>query len=234
MISYLRRHRRPFFVGTIAVFLLGTFVGLGGYFFSGASTAEAVAAVGGKKIPFLQYQARVDQYLDALRERNVEVNDSLVAEVRQGMLRDMIVDEILYLEAKKLGIRVTDGELAMSIRNTPSFQRNGAFDQGLYFQIVRYSLKTSPEEYERQQRQALAVFKLKQMIFQSAKLLPGEVLEEYKRANKGSTKDFEKKKDEFVQVLQQNRALDLINFYLRQASAQMDIRSYLEERLKGA
>lgn len=233
MISFLRRHRKPIFIAVIAVFLIGIFVGLGGYLFTSRDMSAAVASVGSVKIPYSQYLARVNQYAEALRSRQTDVTDELLKEIKQGMLRDMIVDELLVLKADEMGIIVTDSELARDIRNTPAFQRDGAFSQDLYFQAVRAVFRDTPEAYEATRRNALKAMKFKQLVFQTAKLTPEEVRSAYAEANKGSLKDFEGKKAEFAAKVQQQRALDLINYCLRQLSAQVEIRSYLEQRESG-
>lgn len=233
MISWLRRYQRPFFVGTIAIFLIGTFVGLGGYFFTRSDVSEAVAVVGATKIPYMRYRIRVDQYLEALREGKQEVTEESARRIKDEMLREMIVDELLSQQAEAMGLKVTDLELKLSIENTPRFQRDGRFDQALYFQAVRYGLRTTPEDFERQQRKAMLSAKIKNLIFSSAKLMPSELRDEYLRLKKGSEKDYEKQKDSFAAELQQIRALDLINAFLRSVSQGMDIRNFLEQREQG-
>ncbi|HAH06082.1 MAG TPA: hypothetical protein DCM05_06065 [Elusimicrobia bacterium] len=230
--STLRRYRQPLFIGVIAIFLIGIFVGLGGYYFSGADLADTVASVGGRKIAYGKYRNRVNQYLESLREKKVDVTPAMENEVKQGMLRDMIVDELLAGEAERLGLRVTDMELSLSIQSTPAFQREGRFDQELYFQAVRYSLKSSPEQFEADQRRQMLSGKLKALIARSAKVAPGEVREEFVRETQ-SDKGFDKKKDEFAQALRQKRALEAINAYLRQLATQVEIRTYLEQREQG-
>lgn len=232
ILQVLRRHRSSLFIGMVAIFLIGIFVGLGGYVFTSRDVSESVAVVGDAKIPYLRFNQRVYQYVDMLRQRGTDLTDAQVAEVKQAMLRDMIVDEILSQEALKLGLEVTDLELASSIRNNPSFHSDGAFNPNLYFQTLRQGLRMSPEDYEREQKKAMLSSKLKQLLFTAAKLMPGEVLEEY-RKQKGSTKDFEKNRASVEQQLEQARALDMINFFLRHVTAGMDIRTFLAEREQG-
>lgn len=232
ILQYMRRHRSSLFVGMVAIFLIGIFVGLGGYLFTSRDMSEAVAVVGQTKIPYLRFNGRVNNYVDMLRQRGTEVTDAQVTEIKQAMLRDLIVDEVLQQEAGKMGLAVTDLELSATIRSNASFQRDGNFDPGLYFQAVRQSLRSTPEDYERDQRKAMLAAKVKQLLFQSAKLLPGEVAEEYRRA-KGSMKGFEKDGPAFQQELERTRALDMINFFLRQVSGSMEIRQFLAERESG-
>lgn len=233
MISLLRRYQKPMFVAVIAIFLIGTFVGLGGYLFTSNDVTGAVASVGAVKIPYSSYIRKVNQYVDALRAKQPDLTDEMVKEVKIGMLRDMIVDELLLTKADELGLKVTDDELARDIRGTPAFQRNGTFDEEAYFQAVRSVFRDSPQAYEDMRRRTMLTNKLKQLIFQSAKVAPKELEELYAKENKGSMKGFEKDKPRFAEKAQQQRALELINYYLRQLSTQVEIRSYLDQREAG-
>lgn len=233
MISFLRRHRTALFIAVIAIFLIGTFVGLGGYLFTSRDTSGAVASVGPLKIPYQRYALRVNQYVEAMRSRGGEVPEAEMKELKQAILRDMIVDELLTLKADEMGIVVTDEDVARDIRNTPAFQRGGAFNQDLYFQAVRTAVRDTPQSYEELRRKQLKTMKLKQLIYNSAKLTPRELEEAYAEANKGSLKGFEKDKAAFAAKAQNQRALELINYYLRQLSTQIEIRTYLEQRESG-
>jgi hypothetical protein len=233
MISLLRRYRKSLFIGTIAVFLIGTFVGLGGYLFTSRDMSSAVASVGGTKIPYQDYVFRVNQYTEAVRSRGADVSDEMSKEIKQGILREMIVDELLQQKADEMGIVVPDSELARDIQNTQAFQHEGRFDQQLYFARVRLMFHDSPEAYENNRRKSLKAMKVKQMIYHSAKLTPNEVAEAYKESHKGSMKDFEKEKPAFEAKAQQQRALELINFYLKQLAQQVEIRTYLDQRESG-
>ena len=235
MIGLLRRFRRPLFIAVIAIFLAGTFVGLGGYLFTSKDTTNAVASVGDVKIPYQRYLTRVTNYIAVLRSRGAEeVTDEMVREVKVSMLRDMIVDELLVAEAERLGLRVTDEELARDIRSTPAFQRGDRFDETVYFENVRRYFRESPQLYEEQRRKTLLAGKMKQLVFLSAKLTPKELEELRAAEKKGKTKDSEKDKAAFLQRAHQLRALELINYHLRQAGGQTEIRSYLEQRESGA
>ena len=233
MMSFLRRYKTALFIGVIIVFLIGTFVGLGGYLFTSRDMSSSVASIGGAKIPYQDYTNRVNQYTEALRSRGSDVSDEMVKQIKQGILREMIVDELLQQKADEMGMIVTDGELARDIQNTSAFQRDGQFDQQLYFARVRQGYHQSPETYERDRRKAIKAAKVKQIIYHAAKLAPVEVAEQYKAAHKGSMKDFNKEKDSFTAKAQQQRALELVNFYLQQLARQVEIRTYLEQRETG-
>jgi peptidyl-prolyl cis-trans isomerase D len=233
MIGFLRRHRQPLILAIVVIFVIGIFVGLGGYFFTGADTTEAVAMVDGSKIPYLRYRARVDQYLESQRAQDKEVTDQMTAEVKSEMLRDMIVNELLAGRAEEMGLKVSDTELALTIQQNPGFQDQGRFNQGLYMQAVRLRFKTTPIQYERAQRRDLQSARLKALMFRTAKVLPGELRAEYLRTRAGKVQEFDAKKAQFSQALRQQRALDAINFYLKQRAANADIRTFLAQREQG-
>lgn len=234
MISFFRRFQKPLFVAIIVVFLIGTFVGLGGYLFTSRDMDGVVASVGKTKIPYALFVTRVNQYSDAMREKGVDVTDQQLLEIKQGMLRDMIVDELLQQKAAEMGLEVTDAELANEIKNTPGFQRGGQFSQDLYYAALRQVFRQSPAQYETERRKYIRAQKFKQLVYQSSKVAPDEVKELYAKNNKGSLKDFEKQKEQFTARVQQQRAIDLINYYLKQLSQQVEIRTYLQERESGA
>ncbi|TBR24156.1 hypothetical protein EPO15_04580 [bacterium] len=232
MMSFLRRHKETFILAVFIIFMVGIFVGLGGYYFTGADTTEAVAVVGGTKLPYLRYRTRLGQYLDAMRAQGQEVSPEDEGRVKQELLREMIVDELLAQQAERMGLYVSDAELANAIQQTAPFQRDGHFDQDIYFQAVRYTFKTTPEQFERMHRRSMLSSKLKALMFRMAKVLPGEVRDEYLRSG-GALKDWDKRSPEFEQQLRQHRALDTVNFFLRQLSTQVEIRSFLDAREQG-
>lgn len=233
MMQFLRRHQKAAFIATISIFLIGTFVGLGGYLFTSRDTQTAVASVGRQKIPYSAFSARVNQYADAVRSKGGDVTDEMLKEIKQGMLRDMIVDELLTQKAEEMGIVVTDLELARDIQNTPGFQRGGQFSQDVYYGALRQVFHESPEQYEAERRKQIMAAKFKALVFQSAKLTPEELKAAYAKANKGKAVNFEKDKEKFAQQAQQQRAIELINYYLKQLTTQVEIRTYLDQRESG-
>jgi peptidyl-prolyl cis-trans isomerase D len=232
MISFLRRHRQTLIVSTFVIFLVGIFAGLGGYFFTDFDTTAAVAKVGDTKIPYLRFSVRVNQYIESLRSQGQEVSEAQVKQIKAEMLRDMIVNEILSQRAEAMGLHVSDLELSRTIEQTPAFQTDGKFDQNRYFQMITRGFKTTPEAYERDERRRLMAAKLKAVLFRSTKFVPAELRDEYVRA-KGSIKNFEADRQAFAQELRQRRALDTINFFLRQLSTQTEIQTFLEQRERG-
>ena len=121
MMDFLRRHRQKIFLFTVAGFLAGIFVGFGGYFFSGRSSGDAVAEVNGNNIPYRIYYYLLNQYQRRIAEEGTELTPERSRQLRQEVLAELIREEILYQEAQRLGLQVTDRELAADIRRFPAF-----------------------------------------------------------------------------------------------------------------
>lgn len=232
MISFLRKHQKSIFYAVLAVFLSGIFVGLGGYWFTNRDMDGVVARVGEKKITETRFVARVNQYADLLRSRGTELNDENIKRLRREIANDMVVEEILADQAEQLGLVVSDAELARDIQSTPAFQRDGRFEQEAYFTQVRQLFRQTPQEYEAHRRRAILAARAKQLVFRMAKVSPREVEEAYRAEKKGRMKDFEKDKAAFAARLQQQRALDLINHWLRQVGPTADPQIF-QERVDG-
>lgn len=232
MISFLRRHQKSIFYAVLAVFLSGIFVGLGGYWFTSRDNDGVVARVGENKITASRFSARVNQFADMLRERGTELTDETLGRLRREVVNDMVVEEILAGQAEQLGIVITSQELARDIQSTPAFQRGGRFDQDAYFMQVRQLFRESPQQYEIHRRRALQAARVKQLVFRMAKVAPQEAREAYAADKKGNMKDFEKDKAAYTARLQQQRALDLINHWLRQVGPASDPQIF-NERIDG-
>jgi len=232
MISFLRRHQKAIFAATLSTFFGGMFVGFGGYWFTDRDLQGAAAKVGGVKISYSRLMTNVNLYSERMREQGAELDDAKLAQLKREMLNNMMVDELLAIKADELGLVVTDEELARDIRATPAFVRGGQFDVEAYFSAVRSRFRQSPQEYERERRKSIKTARLKSLFFRVAKVSPAEMREVYAEVNKGSLKNFDKEKDAFASRLQQQRALELVNYCLRQMQTQVEVQNLLD-RIEG-
>jgi hypothetical protein len=234
MNSFLRKHQKSIFAATLSVFFGGMFVGFGGYWFTNRDMEGVVAKVGKVKITRQDLMTRVDLYADRLREQGTDLDDAKMLQLKREMLNNMMVDEILDIKAKQLGLVVTDDELARDIRATPAFVRGGQFNQDAYFQTVRQTFHETPQDYEKERRKSIRTARLKSLFYRMVKITPDEIREAYGAANKGSFKKYAKEKDAFAQRLQQQRALELVNHCLRQMQTQVEITNLLDRVESGA
>lgn len=232
MMIFLRRHSKTILLITVIGFIFGAFVGFGGYYFTRGWRMDTVATVNGKKIfynTFLNYLQRV---IDNLRDQNQEINDELIKRKKEEILSDLIQEEIFYQEAKKYGIVVTDEELAMDIQRFPAFQKDNRFDRGTYFQVLRYALRMTPQEFEESRRRSIAIAKLRYLIASSVKVSDKELEIAYLQ-EKGDLTNYFKDKETFRQNYLSQKTILVFNEWFQQLGRQGKIKVYLEEREKG-
>ncbi|MDA8243053.1 MAG: SurA N-terminal domain-containing protein [Elusimicrobia bacterium] len=231
MISFFSKHRRIVFIVTVSIFLVGVFVGLGAYVFTGDSMG-AVADVGGTKIPYQRFLSQVNRVMANFKDSNTEVNDVMAKTVKQEVFREMIIEELLAQQAKKMGMRVPDFEVAVEVQNTPQFRENGQFSPRAYYQTVYNEFQMSPTEYEAWRKQARMAAKFKQFLYTSVKVTPSEAAAYYMAKNK-TLKGFDKERAKYTDELARQKFSDLANYLLRQLTVRQEIRSYLEQREQG-
>ncbi|MDD2806258.1 MAG: SurA N-terminal domain-containing protein [Elusimicrobiales bacterium] len=231
MNAFFSRHRRVIFGAVAAVFLVGIFVGLGAYMFTG-SADSAVAEVGGKKIPYQRYVTQVNRVMSGVKDSGAEVNEILSKSVKQEVFREMIIEELLCQQGEKLGMMVPDFEVAVEVQNTPQFRENGQFSPRAYYQTIFNEFQMTPAEYEAWRKKARLANKFKQFIFTSVKVTPDEVKAYYLAKNKGLA-NFEKEKAKYTDELARAKFSDMANYLLRQLTTRQEVKSYLELREQG-
>lgn len=230
MIAFLSKYRRPVFIGTVGVFLVGIFVGLGAYVFS--SSSDAVAEVGGSKISYQRFLSQVNRVTSNLRDSGSEVNEVLTRTVKQEIFRDMVVEELFSQQAAGLGMMVPDFEVAVEIQNTPQFRAGNAFSPRAYYQTIFREFQMSPSEYEDWRKKARLSSKFKQFLYTSVKVTPEEA-KEYTLARDKNLKNLEKNRAKYSNELAQEKFANLANYLIRQRTSRQEVKSYLEQREKG-
>lgn len=104
--------------------------------------ASTVATVGATEIPA---QAFRTQYLDQIQQIGRRTGRGITAEQARAfgldrqVLSQMIADATLDEEARRLGIAVSDAQVARDIRENPAYRRPGAaaFDPAYFDQLLR-------------------------------------------------------------------------------------------------
>jgi len=163
-----------------------------------AGPGEVIARVGDQSITVGEfrraYQAQMAAYQ---RAYGGSMNEQLLRQmgIDQQILQQMVDERAAVHEARRLGLTVTDAELASRIYSLPAFQRDGRFaGQQAYEQVLRSArppLTTS--QFEDSLRRALLVEKLRSAVTDWISVSDSEVDREYQRRN-------EKVKLEFVTV----------------------------------
>ena len=227
MIAFLSKYRRPVFIGTVAVFLVGVFVGLGAYVFT-SSTADTVAEVGGTKIPYSRFISQVNRVTSNMKNSGSEVNEALTKTIKQEIFREMVIEELLAQQGKKLGMVVPDFEVAVEVQNTPQFREGNAFSPRAYYMAVLNQFDMTPTEYEAWRKKSRLAAKFKQFIYTTVKVTPEEA-KAFCLAKNKSLKDFDKNAAKYTDELARDKFANLANYLLRQLTTRQEVKNYLEK-----
>ena len=115
--------------------------GIGSYINSKADTA--LATVNDVEITQSALEEAYQNETNRMKSQFGEVVDQLladenyVANLRQGVLDRLIVQELQRQQAKDLGIRVSDEQIKQTIVDMPNFQVNGKFNNEMYLAMLR-------------------------------------------------------------------------------------------------
>ena len=179
MLNYLRKYSRSWMIaliiGAIAIVFVFTF----GYGGRKSGSLGEVAAVNGALIGRSAYQ---QEYYHLLRQYQEQSQSELTEEVIKALrLKEMalqrLIGEALMLQAaERLGLKVSDAELRDEIQRLPYFQRDGKFNEQLYYLVLsRNRLKTT--DFEAQERRRLEIKKVIENLTSLAKVSEAELLE---------------------------------------------------------
>ncbi|MFZ1200504.1 MAG: SurA N-terminal domain-containing protein, partial [Desulfobacterales bacterium] len=144
-----------------------------------------VATVNGSPVRLEEYTRQYNNLVEQVR-RNF--GGSLNEETLKGLrlkeqaLNQLIDQKLMLAEAEKLGISVSDQELAESISKIDAFQTAGAFDPKRY-EYVLSRLHLTQDGFEADQKQSLLVDKLSQFVTTNVKVSDAEALDWYKWNN---------------------------------------------------
>jgi hypothetical protein len=177
------RHRaieNPWFFRIIMLGIAIVFVvsmGWGGGFEK--SDDNMIAQVDQAHISNQEYLRAYQNASDFYREIFQEKYDD--KELRKRVIEGLVERELWLKEARKMKLAVSDAELKNVVTSLPGFQKDGRFDSEIYRRILKRE-GSSPEAFERKQREELLIEKAKVLIKDAVALTPLEA-EEAKKAN---------------------------------------------------
>ncbi|MGC8867405.1 MAG: SurA N-terminal domain-containing protein [Elusimicrobiales bacterium] len=226
MIAFFLKHKKTIFLITVIVFVVSIFFGLGAYV-GIISLGDTVAKVGSRKIGWKHYQRMFSIAMDRVLKEHKELQGEEAYKVVEKMVKDevfkeMIVDEILRMEAEKFDFRISDFEVALEIRNTPAFLLDGRFDARAYVSSIWSKYRMTPAEYEDWRRNQRLSGRFKSFLLEAVKVTPDE-LEFYRQFIKDkSIKDNNK----FAAAVKQQKFIDIANNYLRSVISKLEVQDF--------
>ncbi|MCD6266236.1 MAG: SurA N-terminal domain-containing protein [Deltaproteobacteria bacterium] len=148
-ITLMRRHTKGILVKVLVGLIAVVFVFWGVYAIR-EKPGSKIAYVNGDLITGLEYDAKYHEILDALQKQYKEYwNDSLIKafQIKQRALNSLIEKRLISQESNRIGLGVTDDEVANAIFTYPAFQVNGKFDERRYRTLLNYN-RMEPADFE--------------------------------------------------------------------------------------
>jgi peptidyl-prolyl cis-trans isomerase D len=191
MLSVMRKHAGSWMIKVIlfAIVIVFVFWGVGSF---RSRQASKVVTINGQVIHVADYQRAYENLLNQYRQQfGSRLNDKMIEmlQIKRQVLNQLIDRTLLLQEAKKLGLHVTDEEVAASITRSPVFQSNGRFDDRRYRAILA-QVHLTPEVFEAQQKEDMLSKKLTRIIMGAAKVSEPEVRQWYDWQNTSVNVDY--------------------------------------------
>lgn len=133
----------------------------------GLVPGQPVATVNGVGISDTEFRFFYDRNLERFKDtfKGEEMTESIQKFVQTMTLQQLVQRELKLQTANSLGIRITDGELAATIKKNPELIRDGEFDPIFYrHQYLPYFENRFGINYEELVRQDLAIQTLESLF----------------------------------------------------------------------
>ena len=163
--------------GWVAVVVLGAIAVVfifWGIQFESSVTTEAASVNGEDVSARLVLQAWQDRQSQLQQQIRDELPAELVRTEQQKLLDEFIDRELLVQRAHDSGYRVSDRELAQTLRQIPALQVDGQFSRDRYAALLRQQGR-SETEFERDFRRDLESNQLRNAVAGSSFVTPGEL-----------------------------------------------------------
>jgi peptidyl-prolyl cis-trans isomerase D len=175
MLDLMRKHAGTWMIKALlgAIVVVFIFWGVGSWT---TQREGIVATVNGESISLEDYRSAYNRLMDQARQSlGAGLSDEMLKalQIPKQALDQLIDRTLLRQTAERLKLKVSDEELAQSIRSTPAFQSSGVFDPRRYQQVLSLN-RLTPEIFEMSQRDSLLIEKLVRLVTDSAKVSESE------------------------------------------------------------
>ena len=168
MLSWMQKHKKylvvTIWVSTIA-FVGAGFVGWGAYDLN-SNRATSVAKVGHRNISIQELQQKYDnlyQYYNNLFDGKLTQEKANELGLQNAALQATIQENLLLNFADDIGLSVSKDDILKYIIADPTFQKDGAFDKNLYYDILRRS-RINPTDFEENLKLTILLDKLRTIL----------------------------------------------------------------------
>ena len=120
-------------------------------------------------IPMDEFWRVYDNKYKKVSEQYSDPEEIKKLNLEQMVLESLIDRTVLLIAAQNAGLTITDRELQQAIIDTPYFHKDGVFDQNIYLRALKLN-RTNPQAYESSLKSDLLIFKMSQLIGETAEL----------------------------------------------------------------
>jgi peptidyl-prolyl cis-trans isomerase D len=184
MLHLMRKHAGSWMIKIIlfAIVVVFVFWGVGSM---RSRKANRVADINGETISLSTYQQAYYRLVENYRRiYGEQYNDALLKMLNpeETVLNQLVNRVVMMQEAERLGIEISEDEVAAAIRQIPAFQNNGNFDYRRYNLLLSQN-NISPEQFENDQRDQIIVEKLRALVLDGVSVTEDEARQWYNWSN---------------------------------------------------
>ncbi|MEA2058966.1 MAG: SurA N-terminal domain-containing protein [Thermodesulfobacteriota bacterium] len=176
-----------FLLGVIVLVFI--FLGMGSI---GSKNRNTVASVNGEPITMSEYKQSYQNVLSQMRSRfGDNLNDELLEmlQVKKQALDRLIEERLIFEEAEKLKIEISDKDVRDSLLRVSAFRKNGVFDIDTYKRVLARN-RLTPETFEQMQKSSLKTSQVRDLILGSIAVSDMEAQAWYKLQNTSISIDY--------------------------------------------
>ncbi len=165
MLDAMRKNAQSWAIKFLFALIILVFVfwGVGNL---GNDQATVVAEVQGEAILIRDFQQAYQRTVENLRRKQPDISreDFEQMQLKRQVLNDLITSQLLFREAKKLGLAVTAPEVRQYVQQMPVFQNaDKQFDPSRYEQLLRANQLT-PAQFEADLTRSLLTNKIQRAV----------------------------------------------------------------------
>ena len=194
MFLFFRKHNEAikkylliFFLGIVSLSMVIAMAPLGG---TDTSTPQGnvLAAIGGNNIT----SADLDQTIrDRFKNSPMSFDKRMIPMVAPSILDQMVIQQILVVQAGKMGVEVSDREVLKAFQTIPWLYPDGNFvGSDRAADMVAQNTGKTLAQFEGMFRDSLLEEKIRSIVTDGVQVTPAEVLAEFRRRNTKAKIDY--------------------------------------------